>query len=218
MINNGDDGGSGLWLLGGIWSVTTEFVTPGNPGVYGPELPYRDYILGYCLVQLDTDTFMMLGGLTYDNEAITDTLFIHVKNQTFTPGPQLTGKNTDMSCGVIELLGSSSKKVVVVAGGLYGSGKQIETWTVGSTANEFTKINATLPRDLFSAAEVVTADRKSLVISGGWSGENYENALLRITCNSSSTDCNVEEMAQRLRIPRRYHVAMLVPDSLVNCH
>ena len=204
-------------------------MTPGetqkNGANYGPELPID--IDGHCLLQLDNETFMFVGGGNYHRRAIADTYFFHANNESFTTGPQLTEANVHMSCGVIETLDSSQEKIVVVAGGApkFPFSDRIETWTVGSSASEFTRLNVTLPKDLHAAAAVVTSNRKSIVISGGYtedwpndgSGGSLNDALIKISCRSS-IECQVEEMEQKLKSPRDSHVAMLVPDSLVNCH
>ncbi len=217
--------GSSLWLTGGISSVSTEYVIPGQdqdgPN-FGPDLPYdSDQIYGHCLVQLDAETYMALGGRSDEGDH-SETFLIHVGNQSFTEiGPQLTGTNAYMSCAVIKTQDSFEGKIVVVAGGeLDGEDTNtIQTWIVGSTTTDFRTLNVTLPRNwLKDAATVVTSDQKNMLIVGGFSGfDHYEDAVIKISC-TSSMECQVEEMEQKLRIPRGDHVAMLVPDDLVTCH
>ncbi len=211
--------GSALWATGGEFSKTTEYISvDGNAD--GPELPYDShYFKSHCFLQLDLNTYMIVGGHSADGY-LSDTFFYHMENQSFTTGPKLTGSHHGMSCGVIKTE-DSGEKVVVVAGGVVDSqrNKAIETWTIGSSDTVFTKLNSTLPTDLTTASSIVTSDQKGMIVVGGYgfSSASSLDTLVKISCNTS-IDCHVEEMEQKLRIPRRAHVAMLVPDSLVNCY
>ena len=213
---------SSLWAIGGFYTNTTEYINPYQEDTpnYGPQLPYKTYIFGHCFVQLDADTYMLLGGFSVTFHS--DTFFLHAGNQSFTSGPQLTKPNRHMSCGVIETMDyvqdDQVEEIVVVAGGQYNV-KEIETWPVASLDTEFTVLdNATLPKDLYRAATVVTSDRKSMIIVGGWSGlDDPQDSLIKISCTSRII-CEVEKMRQKLRIPRMASVAMLIPTFLSNCH
>ncbi len=214
--------GSGLWITGGLLVErynSTQYVYPGKDSVPGPTLPTS--MEQHCLVQLDDETYMILGGLT-SLGVTSNTFFFHAGNQTFTPGPKLTRKKTQMQCGVIET--DDGSVLVVVAGGGYDSidnnKDEIEAWTFGSSEASFTKMDATLPKPIEAAGVVITSDKKSMIIIGGYSiseAPSVQGSLIQVSC-SSSTSCQTETMEQQLRIPRWYTLGMLVPDHLVNCH
>ncbi len=203
--------GSGLWITGGRDPKTesTEYVYPGQEPVQGPNLPQAVYL--HCLIQLDMETYMILGGSNPSGIGYTSQTFLfHSGNESFTPGPFLT-RAKRAACEVI--MTGDGDKVVIVAGGFTGSTvlDEIESWPVGSSQN-FTKLDVSLPREIEAAKAVVTEDHTNIVFNGGLD----ETAIFKINC-SSATNCNVEEMEQKLKLPHGWPVNMLVPDSLANC-
>ncbi len=209
--------GASLWVTGGnedpfIPTSKTEYVSPGKESVYGPDLP--DSRLGHCLVQLDKETYMIIGG--FSNDAKSSSYLFHVGNQTWTPGPYLSRPKGHITCQVLDTT-DGTERIVVVAGGYQAPNtfNDIETWIVGSSG-DFVKINAVLPYYLSGASSIVTSDKKSMVIIGGFDLNSHVSSLTKITC-SSADNCTAEVMEQKLSVARRYAVAMLVPDSLANC-
>ena len=205
--------GTRLWVTGGFPSYidTTEYVTPGQNPVKGPSLPQG--VDTHCLVQLDDETYMTLGGRVSGGYT-PKTFFFHAGNQSFTPGPELSSGKFGMFCGVVQTT-SGNDKVVLAAGGKGTSGtlNVIDSWTVGSSSNKFTKLDKTLPKPLSESRAIVTSDEKSMIIIGGFS---QSDELVKVTC-SSVENCNAETMEQKLRNYRYWPVGMLIPDSLPTC-
>ncbi len=218
------DDGLSMWITGGDMTLdSTEVVAPeeADPAVLGPVLPYG--LQQHCMVKLDELTYMILGGLTEGGALTSNTWLFHVSNQTFSPGPAMIRVKHDMSCGVIEAE-DTKEKIVLVAGGYEYLGQgyldEVETLSLSSPDGQFVRLNVTLPYQMTYSSPVMTYGMKSMILVGGFSLEldPYEmDTLIQISCKSS-TDCKVETMPQKLRIPRYKPVAMLVPDSLVNCH
>ena len=211
--------GTSIWTTGGSSQrVSTEFVSPNKEPVNGPDLP--EPLSQHCLVQLDETTYMIIGGINALSYPVPETLFFHTGNQTFTTGPRLSAATDSMMCQVLET-SNGANKIVVVAGGIVDDEEsfisdKIETWTVGSS-DDFVKVEAVLPNPLCCAGSVVMSDKKSMVIVGGYDDDIQQKSLIKVSFNSA-TDCQVETMVQELRIARNYLVAMLVPDSIVNCN
>ncbi len=208
--------GNKLWITGGNSGSapsTSEFVTPGQDSEKGPDLPAA---MGrHCMVHLDDDTIMFLGS-SYNSERSSQNTYVYsVNDDSFTLGPQLTKPKYAMTCGVIEDDGGN--KIVVVAGGSIGGSSyidEIETWVPGSELDTFNIIGH-LPNAVYGGAGVITPDKKSLIVIGGYDG-SYLDSLYKITC--TTTECNVETMPQKLKVARHLIVAMLIPDSLANCN
>ncbi len=67
---------------------------------------------------------------------------------------------------------------------------------------------------------VVTEDKQSLLVIGGrtlWPILTDQSGIYKINCPLDG-QCQVETLPQELQIARNRMVAMLVPDSIVNCN
>ena len=198
-----------LFITGGSYpdATTTELISPGQGSVRGPDLP-ADFE-NHCMVRLDEDTIMLLGSFYYPGD---DTYFFSTKDDSFTKGPKLTGPKRSMMCGVFE--DQIGNKLVVVAGGFhYGGLDEIEIFAPES--QELFVVGGYLPKELSHGAAVVTSDKKSLIVIGGHDGSNHQDSLYKLTCTSEQ--CHVETMPQKLKVARKQHVALMIPDSLANC-
>ncbi len=127
----------------------------------------------------------------------------------------------ELQCGVIGTTNGNSE-VVLVAGGDGGNGSldEMETWAIGSLEETFTKLDSTLPLAMEAGSAVVTSDKKSMILVGGFSSgksPHEQSLIIKVSC-SSNVNCIAEIMDQKLRIPRWHSVAMLVPDSLAKCY
>ncbi len=213
--------GSGLFVTGGRAPTTnqSEYIIPGQEPMQGPVWP--DARSSHCLVQLDLDIYMILGGRFDRDNLISTTVIYDDGDQTFTPGPGLNNAKFQMNCGVL-LTKIDNVKVVIVAGGELKDDvtDEIESWIIGSSLDKFVRLDSTLPYGIGGAGSVVTPDQDSMIIVGGYYFEGnsyqYQDSLTRISCNAAN-DCQAEQMEQKLRIPRSSMVAMLVPNSIVNC-
>jgi hypothetical protein len=60
-------------------------------------------------------------------------------------------------------------------------------------------------------------DGQGVILMGGLSVTNneYQSSMYKLICDQLG--CKWSEMEQQLKIPRRYLVAMLIPDTLTNC-
>ena len=208
-----------LWITGGLYSdarTTSEYITPGNEPVKGPDLPAE--LASHCMVQLDEDTIMFLGSRHSVLRRSQKTYLFSIKNNSFTTGPDLTGTNAGMMCGVLE--DDNGNKIVVAAGGMDQSFEpitDIQTWVFGS-GNDF-MTSGQLPKTLKYGAAVTTPDKKSLIVIGGVetnSASSAQKSLYKISC--TTTECQVETMPQTLKIARYLPIAMLIPDSMANCN
>ena len=119
-----------LWVTGGtsghqngvpITTKSTEYVrlesgkTWKGETVSGPDLPVA--VRGHCLVKLNEETVIMIGGANWSNsQYYHETWLFHVKNESWTEGPPVNSKREGHMCGIIDF---NNTQMVVVAGGLY---------------------------------------------------------------------------------------------------
>ena len=80
-----------LWITGGSFLNSTEFVSPGN-AVDGPDLPGP--LRFHCLVQMSSTTMILIGGSTEPGNfgqafAVNTTYFYDIASQTWSDGPEL---------------------------------------------------------------------------------------------------------------------------------
>eukprot|EP00093_Oithona_nana_P006759 06759.XXX_237925_237551_1 [CDS] Oithona nana genome sequencing. len=47
--------------------------------------------------------------------------------------------------------------------------------------------------------------------------DTYQNKILLLTCPTDLFSCQWTKMEQKLRLPRRYAIVSLIPDSLTSC-
>ena len=73
-----------------------------------------------------------------------------------------------------------------------------------------------MPQKLFGH-EILPFDKDVVIIGGDaiWGSGGVQSKLHRLTCQNQ--DCEWKTMIQELKIARVFHVAMLIPDELVDC-
>lgn len=214
-----------LWITGGENpqpTGTSEFVFMFNGTlntIEGPRLPVN--VLGHCMIALNENTFMLIGGgnaYEYD----TNTTFIirpkDVKNNTtlnedWIEGPKLEIPRRVHACGIVNVPGT---KYAVVSGGAS---------TLSRQSVEFLDINDMqrgwfpgpyLPKPLLAHSMVSTEN--SLVVIGGvdnFDEDSVSKDLFELSCLESG--CQWREMEPKMKVGRSHMVAMMVPDDLTNC-
>ena len=68
---------------------------------------------------------------------------------------------------------------------------------------------------VFGHAMVNLNDNTLVVIGGGGGGGQY-STFHQFTCGNG--DCKWQKMSQELSSPRLFHVAMAIPDDLLDCN
>ena len=115
---------STLWIVGGHFLSSTEFIKLGQPSVKGPDLPFT--IWGHSMIQYDEKSIYIIGGWQNSSGFINNTWMAkwNVSNKTWivdltngfqiTEGPSLNKGRFIHGCAKMTING---RTVLVVAGG-----------------------------------------------------------------------------------------------------
>merc|ERR1719400_466737 len=143
-----------MWITGGYTGSTTTSSTEylfGNGTIKaGPNLPVP---LNYhCVVRLDNDTAMVIGGISALPK--TTTFYFDIASEAFSHGPDLLNQRYLHSCAVYQSARHENRPVVAVTG---GSGPTSTTRIVEildyTTENpQWTLLGADLPSAALSTA------------------------------------------------------------------
>ncbi len=214
-----------LWRTGGQYGAitgimlkSTELVTFDHgksletPFNYraGPDLPIE--IAYHCMVQVNSTTAMLIGGRNkkgYHNNTYLFDITSEDKLKHWVKGPDLSTARQWHSCGVLTNPGDGNHKVVIAAGGCCRR-SSTEMWVVGSSQG-WTR-GPDLPSGLWGSWGVVTPDGKALLLPGGRSNEQFSSKILKLAYENGRWSWT--KLDQELEVPRRNHMAFLVPDSL----
>ena len=166
---------------------------------------------GHCMLYIqDLDHLMIIGG---ESEPRTTYFLDDWKN--WDSGPLLTWSREHSSCGVISDLNESNKTIVIVAGSsaLYGGGSRTEILTVGT---ETWTEGPALPHSIFRAAAV--SNGNTFILIGGKTNDldpKIRKELYALQCSWGM--CIWTKMEQELQQARHDHVAILIPNDMLNC-
>ncbi len=229
VINNGKT----LFVTGGtngdvLRVNSTEYVTPFQETVKGPDLPVK--MDQHCIVNIDDRTLLFMGGtipnggfslasvrvsfscLTFMNSKLNSfqTWFFDIEDEVFTPGPDMLSPRAGFGCA--KFTTSDEREVVVAAGELFDKVDseflfldEPDTWHRGPD----------LPlEDNQSAKMVPSPDGKGVVYIGGLNNKNlYELRCVAI----GDDDCQWTKMEQELQFPRDDFAVFYIPNDYVHC-
>ena len=109
-----------LWVLGGynydydIQHSSTEYVYGDSSVEEGPRLPYK--LMNTCVVQVDDDQTMLIGGYSEDLDAARKTWVFRHSSQMWREGPELHHDHGYAGCGKM-YSAFHNMDTIVVAGG-----------------------------------------------------------------------------------------------------
>ena len=157
----------------------------------GPQLPYE--VSSHCLVLLDDNRAMILGGQSKDDRSF----LYDLKNNAWAKGPDIH-RMSGSSCGIAK--DSITGDIVVFGAGGLGSDK-IQYWVDGNKAwNDLPQVYG-----IISGSSGVSGDDGSFYLIGGVDS----SFIFKFSC--SNKHCWKTKLSQK--IPRSDFVAMLVPDN-----
>ncbi len=214
-----------LWITGGFNGSkqlkTTELISISsskqNQIQPGPDLPF--VVRRHCLVKLNSTTAMMIGGISENYEDLKSTYFLDIPTTDglrsitgIVKGPDLSATRYGHDCVVLTDPRDENRQIVVVAGGCC-SGNVTEMLVVGSSEHVWTR-GPDLPKEIFHAASVTSPDNKSYLLVGGADRILTEySSIFKLEYNANEGDWVWSTLKQKLKLKRRLHVALLVPDS-----
>lgn len=205
---------SKLVVTGGVfsggYSSSSEILNKNGWSINLPELPVN--ITRHCTVQYNATTIMAIAGHQITTIFSNKTFLLSMDQDEWVPGPPLTFKRTEHSCGRIRKSATSQKFVIIVVGGRDATGltsteifdEETLSWQSGPE----------LPIPIHGA-ELVEDTAGGVILIGGFSTKSGTNldTLYRLPHAQSSW----MELPQKLQTARQYHTAFLIPDGIADC-
>ena len=226
-----------LWIVGGVDSNTSEFISLDLPPEKGPEFPFT--IFSHSMIQFSDNAVFIIGGL--QNGSISKSTWIVDPTNGFQikEGPELKYQRCRHSCGIMSI--NDVSYVVVVGGtGHEKTGTSVELldprcneWIEGKYSNPnlenqsiinypFTS-GPTLPFRLERFAIVPSPNRKGIVVIGGYSVYSHrkimaskESSMLLELCGNTIQSLKWIILEQKLQFARCSHVAFIIPEEVAD--
>ncbi len=211
--------------------MSTDFVTIVGR-IKGPILPHL--MFGHCLTKLSSDRAAITGGgdQTDQNYLYREVYTVDLRDFIFSWAASLPAGRFEHVCGFLSDSDDSSKKHLVVAGGQVfdQSGSYLEytkTTLMLERIGEFLTKDwidgPELPKNLRSAAGVITPDGTRFIVVGGSDSNSWEltvtGAIFELQCWSRSIGCQWTKWDKELATPRSAHIALIVPEkSNLDCY
>ena len=167
-----------------------------------------------CAVTLADSSILLIGGSTKDDEATQSTFMFHTYSNAWRSfSPLVTGRRHH-SCGKMSSTNTSGDYVVVAGGWNEGSLSSIEILEPGSTT---WKLGPELPKALHGGSMLEDTYNQRLLYIGGSndaSGKSSDVFALNFPLTVTS---KWEVLSQKLKQPRQFSTAFLIPDEFVSC-
>ena len=182
-----------------------------------PPLPVT--MMAHCMVTINSTFVMVVGGRQNGVDFSSRTFLLDITKCSWTEGPRLAEGRNSHRCMRIPKDESSSEMVTIVVGGLGvplagATVPRLNTTEILEDGSSQWRKGPLLPFGLHATADVEHPDGGALLVGGSEDRiTNLRNSFLRLRHAESSW----EELPQKLKIGRDSHVAVMVPDELVNC-
>jgi hypothetical protein len=177
-----------------------------------PSLPVS--VSAHCMVTVNSTTVMAIGGYQDGKDYSGKTFYYTFGEESWTAGPQLMNKRGYSSCGKIRRDKLSRQFSIIVVGGYDGNSilKSVEILAEGSNS---WKSGPELPMGM-EESKIVEGSNGGVVLIGGKSiSVTYLDTLYQL--QHGGLDAVWTKMEQKLNTGRYRHLAILVPDSIVDC-
>ncbi len=202
MISGGDlpSTSSAVYFSDGTWKQMPDLPTTVNH---------------HCMVKVSSSIVMVIGGY-HDRQRSKKTFLLDLKENVWKEGPSLLQERDSLSCGRIRSAQNSSEFSIIVAGG-FNAAFLTTTEVLDQSMQEW-KQGPVFPFGICRNRMVEDADGGVVVVGGwGWAQESdHLDTLFRLP--HAGQDGKWEQLPQKLKIGRHFHIALMVPDHLANCN
>jgi len=166
-----------------------------------------------CMVLLNSTTVILIGGSQDGHSYSRDTYLFNTasNNQEWVKGPRLQQNHEGHSCGRIRKDSSSNQFSVIVVGGYFASGF-VEVLDEGATKWRYG------PSPVYGnhyGALVEDSAGGVILVGGRTDYTAYLDTLYRLSHAGEGNEWI--KLPQKLKDPRSFHTAFLVPDDVVSC-
>lgn len=165
-------------------------------------------LAGNCLMALNNEEVMSIGGWNEHFDKLNETWIYNMKNDSWRAGESMSSPRSKHGCS--KITDTSGKKYIIVAGGITpnpdGSNRSLSVEIYDSTSNDWKEIDE-LPKPI-RAGQLVEDGKGGVLIVG----EDLSSILYL-----STKDGIWKKTWKTIDNPRMGHLAMMIPDSFVNC-
>jgi hypothetical protein len=176
-----------------------------------PSLPVTIY--GHCMVTVNSTTVMVIGG--YQNGQISGkTFYFTLGEESWTEGPELKNKRWYHSCGKIKRNKESQEMSIIVAAGYDGSSRLSSVEILHEGSNEW-QTGPEHPSEIVGSQMVEDQNGGVVLIGGRSSSDDKLDTLYQLP--NGGQDAVWTEMEQKMKIGRKWHTAVMIPDNIVDC-
>ncbi len=211
QLQDGKILGTGGYKGAGFSINSTEILTEEGWGNKIPSLPVN--ISFHCMVTVNSTTVIVIGG--FQNGQISGkTFFFTFGEESWSEGPELKSKRDFHSCGKIRRDKESQEMSIIVAGGWDGSSFLSSVQILDAGSNEW-QPRPQLPFGI-DESEMVEDQNGGVILIGGESSSSARLDTLYHLPHGGQ-DAKWTKMEQTLKTERNRHMAILVPDNIVDC-
>jgi hypothetical protein len=165
------------------------------------------------MVTVNLTTVMVIGG--YQNSPISGkTFYFTFGEESWTEGPDLKNIRVLHSCGKIRRNKESQEMSIIVAGGYDGSSRLSSVEILDEGSNEW-QTGPELPFEIYGS-QMVDDQNGGVVLIGGYSSA-VVNLDTLYQLPHGGQDAVWTKMEQKMQTVRSSHIAILVPDNIVDC-
>ena len=208
--STGDDYGEGVPFL------DTIEIFNSNQGWRIMNITMPNKLTGHCSLTLPDNRVIFIGGYAYDYDFndiyYDDTWIMDVGNESWSKQSPMQQKRAYHGCTTI--MDDDEKKFVIVSGGETDEGEKLQTAEAYDIANNIWSSIKDMPKSL-SKGQLIADGRDGVLMIGGDDGSDTRSTSDIFYLSTKNGDW--AQTFKSLDVPSSDHVALLVPDSLINC-
>ncbi len=190
---------------------TSEILSLDGNVEAGPEVPRK--VFGGCFFKLNETTAFLFGG-GIQRIYPTTTHFYSIPDRKWTPGPELGIGRLLPVCGVVQDTSGSGQQHVVISKGFVAGGglpTTTEILTIGTSQWKSINVTGDFVGSLVAPSTIVDQDGLSLIVSGGYDQNYYQQkAIFKFQCHNG-TSCSWTFVSES-QFPRHGHVSIIRPQ------
>jgi hypothetical protein len=177
-----------------------------------PPLPVTVY--GHCMITVNSTTVMLIGG--WQNGKLSGNSFYYsLGEENWTGGPELMFKRGSTGCGKIRSNKVGPEMNFIVAGGWNGSSRLSSVEILNEGSNMW-QTGPELPFGVWRPQIIEDQNGGVVLIGGQSSSDIYLDTLYQLP--NGDQDAVWTKMDQKIKNKGWLHLAIMVPDSIVDCN
>jgi hypothetical protein len=190
---------------------TSEMLTEKGWERNVPDLPVRIYL--HCLATVNSTTVIAISGVQNDHLS-GKTFYFTFGNKNWIEGPELINLRGFHSCGRIRRNKESQEMSVIVAGGTDGLSYLTLVEVLDEGSKDW-KTGPELPYGNCLTQMVEDPNGGVFLVGGNTLVQNWADTIWHLSHAGKQAVWTL--MEQKLKVPRCWHTAFLVPDNFVDC-